>query len=202
MSKLYFKYGAMNCGKSTLILQSAHNYEERGMKILLMKPAKDTKADDYVISRIGAKRKVDYLALESDDLKSFLQTVGMSEKYSCIIVDEAQFLSEKQVESLWAFTKVYDIPVLCFGLLRDFQARLFPGSKRLLELADRIEEPQYTICRCGKKAKFNARMINGKFVFDGPQVAIDGIDSEYESLCGECYYDKVLKKEPFKYFSK
>ena len=189
MSKLYFRYGAMNCGKTTSLLQVAHNYEERGMKVVLIKPSIDTKANDSVSSRIGVERKVDHLVTPEENLKGYLNLlVGNT---SCVLVDEAQFLSESQVEELFVFSKLTNIPVICFGLRCDFRTNLFPGSKRLFELADEIEE-LYTICRCGRKARFNARIVNGEFTLDGDQVAIDG-DVEYESLCGKCYLTKVRK---------
>lgn len=189
MSKLYFRYGAMNCGKTTSLLQVAHNYEERGMKVVLIKPSIDTKANDSVSSRIGVERKVDHLVSPEEKLKGYLSLlVGNT---SCVLVDEAQFLSESQVEELFVFSKLTNIPVICFGLRCDFRTNLFPGSKRLFELADEIEE-LYTICRCGRKARFNARIVNGEFTLDGDQVAIDG-DVEYESLCGKCYLTKVRK---------
>lgn len=189
MSKLYFRYGAMNCGKSTNLLQVAHNYEERDMSVLLMKPSIDTKANDNVISRIGAKRKVDHLIGSEERLYNYLSM--NTDNISCILVDEAQFLSENQVEELFAFTKLKNIPVICFGLKTDFRSMLFPGSKRLFELADELEE-LYTICRCGKKARFNGRIVDGEFTMDGEPVAIDGT-VQYESLCGECYLKKVKK---------
>ena len=189
MSKLYFRYGAMNCGKTTSLLQVAHNYEERGMKVVLIKPSIDTKANDSVSSRIGVERKVDHLVSPEENLKGYLNLlVGNT---SCVLVDEAQFLSESQVEELFVFSKLTNIPVICFGLRCDFRTNLFPGSKRLFELADEIEE-LYTTCRCGRKARFNARIVNGEFTLDGDQVAIDG-DVEYESLCGKCYLTKVRK---------
>lgn len=189
MSKLYFRYGAMNCGKTTSLLQVAHNYEERGMKVVLIKPSIDTKANDSVSSRIGVERKVDHLVSPEENLKGYLNLlVGNT---SCVLVDEAQFLSESQIEELFVFSKLTNIPVICFGLRCDFRTNLFPGSKRLFELADEIEE-LYTICRCGRKARFNARIVNGEFTLDGDQVAIDG-DVEYESLCGKCYLTKVRK---------
>ncbi len=189
MSKLYFRYGAMNCGKTTSLLQVAHNYEERGMKVVLIKPSIDTKANDSVSSRIGVERKVDHLVSPEENLKGYLSLlVGNT---GCVLVDEAQFLSESQVEELFVFSKLTNIPVICFGLRCDFRTNLFPGSKRLFELADEIEE-LYTICRCGRKARFNARIVNGEFTLDGDQVAIDG-DVEYESLCGKCYLTKVRK---------
>ena len=189
MSKLYFRYGAMNCGKTTSLLQVAHNYEERGMKVVLIKPSIDTKANDSVSSRIGVERKVDHLVSPEENLKGYLNLLVGNTR--CVLVDEAQFLSESQVEELFVFSKLTNIPVICFGLRCDFRTNLFPGSKRLFELADEIEE-LYTICRCGRKARFNARIVNGEFTLDGDQVAIDG-DVEYESLCGKCYLTKVRK---------
>ena len=189
MSKLYFRYGAMNCGKTTNLLQVAHNYEERGMNVVLLKPAIDTKANSRVSSRIGVEREVDYLIMPDEKLKGYLMLI--KDKVSCVIVDEAQFLSEGQVDELFVFSKMTDIPVICYGLRADFRSELFPGSKKLFELADSIEE-LYTICRCGKKARFNARIVNGEFTLMGDQVAIDG-DVQYESLCGKCYLRKVRK---------
>lgn len=189
MSKLYFRYGAMNCGKTTNLLQVAHNYEERGMNVVLLKPAIDTKANSRVSSRIGVEREVDHLIMPDEKLKGYLMLI--KDKVSCVIVDEAQFLSEGQVDELFVFSKMTDIPVICYGLRADFRSELFPGSKKLFELADSIEE-LYTICRCGKKARFNARIVNGKFTLMGDQVAIDG-DVQYESLCGKCYLRKVRK---------
>ena len=189
MSKLYFRYGAMNCGKTTSLLQVAHNYEERGMRVLLLKPSIDTKANTKVSSRIGVEREVDHLVLPDENLKGYLSLI--KDKTECIIVDEAQFLTEKQVDELFIFSKLTSIPVICYGLRADFRSELFPGSKRLFELADSIEE-LYTICRCGKKARFNARIVNGEFTLEGSQVAIDG-EVNYESLCGKCYLRKVKK---------
>ena len=189
MSKLYFRYGAMNCGKTTNLLQVAHNYEERGMNVVLLKPAIDTKANSRVSSRIGVEREVDHLIMPDEKLKGYLMLI--KDKVSCVIVDEAQFLSEGQVDELFVFSKMTDIPVICYGLRADFRSELFPGSKKLFELADSIEE-LYTICRCGKKARFNARIVNGEFTLEGSQVAIDG-EVNYESLCGKCYLRKVKK---------
>lgn len=180
MSKLYFRYGAMNSGKSTALLQVAHNYEERGMNVIVLKPATDTKANNYVSSRLGTKRKVDFLI-------SYDESIPIINNVNCILVDESQFLSEQQVDELYEIAKINEIPVICYGLRTDFKTNFFEGSKRLMELADDIEELK-TICRCGKKATFNARKINNKFVFEGNQVEIDNQDNiEYESLCGTCY---------------
>lgn len=195
MSKLYFRYGAMNCGKTTALLQVAHNYEERDMKVLILKPKIDTKGDDQIVTRIGLSRKVDHLIEKDEKLSDYLKKV--KKNIRCILVDETQFLSRDQIDELFMFSKLKDIPVICYGLRSDFKTMAFPGSLRLFEVADELEE-LYTICRCGKKAKFNGRIINGKFTSSGDQVAIDGEDEvSYESLCGKCYLEKVLgiKKE-------
>ena len=194
MSKLIFRYGAMNSGKSIQVQTVAHNYEERNMKVLIAKPGKDTKAGDKVSSRIGLERKVDLIIKENDSLLE-LYNKGEYElkKIRCIIVDEAQFLSESQVNELRIISEIADIPVICYGLRTDFQTVSFPGSKRLFELADIIEEIP-TICKCGKKAKFNARTYHDKYVYSGDQVVIDGAsDYKYTSLCTKCYILNVLK---------
>lgn len=188
MSKLYFRYGAMNSGKSTAILQVAHNYEEKGMKILLIKPSIDTKGDRNIVSRLGVEKEVDILLTPNDTiLNSMSEQLSSVFKPSAIIVDEAQFLMPLQVDELYEITKIYDIPVLCYGLRCDFQMRGFPGATRLLEISDDIEELK-TICKCGKKATQNIRLINGNLVFDGKQIEIDNQDNiQYESVCGGCY---------------
>lgn len=184
MSKLFFKYGAMNAGKSAALLSVAHNYEEKGMPIILLKPSIDTKGDNKVTSRIGIERDVDILLAPEDFI---LDKMSNKQKPWAIIVDEAQFLTPEQVEELFVITKIYDIPVLCYGLRCDFQMKGFPGSTRLLELADDIEELK-TICSCGKKATQNLRLINNQPVFEGEQVEIDGKSNiQYTSVCGECY---------------
>lgn len=191
MSKLYYRYGAMNSGKTTLLLQVAHNYEERGMKVLILKPKIDTKGDNKLLTRIGLKRKVDHLIDKDEKLISYLNKIPND--ISCILVDESQFLTRDQVDDLFMFTKLKDVAVICYGLRTDFKTLSFPGSLRLFELADVMEE-LYTICRCGKRAKFNARIVNGEFTSSGAQVAIDGENEiTYESLCGKCYLEKVLK---------
>lgn len=191
MSKLYFHYGAMNSGKTTALLQVAHNYEEKGMKIVLIKPKTDTKGLNKVVSRLGVEREVDIL-LDSD--KTIMECMK-PEKPNAIIIDEAQFLTPKQVDELYFITKEYDIPVLCYGLRCDFQMKGFPGSTRLLEIADDIKELK-TICKCGQKATQSLRTLNGVAVFEGNQVLIDGeLDIKYEGVCGKCYikYKKEVR---------
>jgi len=191
MAKLYFRYGAMNSGKSTLLLQTAHNYEENGMKVVLVKPLIDTKGDSKVVSRIGAERKVDLLLGKNDNLFEII-----NEKYKdtdCVLIDEAQFITPKQAEECMSIVINLDIPVICYGLRTDFLTNGFPGSSRLLELAHTIEEMK-TICKCGTKAIYNARFIDGKFTISGEQVAIDGEKKvTYNSMCAKCYENEKRK---------
>lgn len=184
MSKLYFRYGVMESGKTTALLQVAHNYNKKGMEVLLLKPKIDTKGQDKVISRLGVERKVDYLVEISDNLYSFIKE---HKKVDAIIVDEAQFLTSSQVDELYYIAKEENIPVLCYGLRCDFQMIGFTGSTRLLQIADDIEELK-TICSCGKKATQNLRLLNGRPVFDGEQIEIDNQkDIQYVGVCGNCY---------------
>ena len=186
MSKLYFRYGAMNCGKSSALMQVAHNYEENDKVVRVIKSKIDTKADDKLSSRIGLERKVDILIDKDESFEKYFD--DWNNNVHCILVDEVQFLSTKQIEELWLVTKMYDIPVICYGLKTDFKSNLFEGSKRILELADEIEE-LITICECGKRAKFNTRFINDVFTDTGEEVLIDGSNSniEYRPMCGKCY---------------
>ena len=186
MSKLYFRYGAMNCGKSALLLQVAHNYESNNKKVIVIKSSIDTKADDKISSRIGLERKVDILINHDDSFENHKKI--LLDNTDCILVDEAQFLSSKQVEELWKITKKNNIPVICYGLKTNFKSNLFEGSKRLVELSDVIEE-LITICSCGQKAKFNSRFVDGKFALEGSEILIDGAKNnvEYIPLCSDCY---------------
>lgn len=187
MAKLYFRYGAMNSGKSTSLIQVAHNYEERGQRVLVVKPATDTKSP-AVLSRISVAREVDLVADERTVLRdAVLATPGP--RIDCVLVDEAQFLTDEQVEDLFRLAVQHNVPVIAYGLRSDFRTRGFPGSIRLMELAHSIEELK-TICRCGRKATLNARTVDGTFTSSGDQVAIDG-DVGYESMCGTCYLLKV-----------
>lgn len=189
MSKLYFRYGAMNCGKSTNLLQVAYNYEERGMRVAIVKPKTDTKGGNLVVSRLGVSREVD-LWLEGDKdlykaVVNYCQQVG---KIDCVLVDEVQFFKKHQIDQLFELAVIENIPVICYGLRTDFLMNGFEGSERLLLLAHSLEELK-TICTCGKKALLNGRKINGRYVFEGEQVAIDGEDMvEYQSLCPKCYF--------------
>ena len=187
MAKLYFKYGAMNSGKTTTLLQSIYNYEEQGMKVVLLKPKVDKKGEDEIVARIGLKRKVDVLINDNDDIFKII-----SEKYknvNCVFVDESQFITFMQADELLKVAALLDIPVICYGIRTDFLMNGFIGSSRLLQIADKIEEIK-TICKCGKKATVNVRMANGKYIFSGNQVAIDGFDDvTYVSMCPKCYFN-------------
>jgi len=184
MAKLHFKYGAMNSGKSDTLIKTAYNYKEQGLKVLIIKPNADTKSTNTIIARGGAECDVDILAEPTTNL---LTEIRKHEGIACVLVDEAQFLTEKQISELYQIAKKDNISVICFGLRADFQAEMFPGSKRLFEIADNIEKLP-TMCFCGSQAEFNTRKINGKYVFTGEQVAIDGKEKvTYDSLCGVCY---------------
>lgn len=187
MAKLYFRYGAMNSGKSTLLLQVAYNYEERGMHVLLLKPGVDTKGEDEIVSRLGVRRRVDRVIAEETDCRALVQEERNKHPIDCILVDEAQFLSPRHVEQLFAAVMDTRIPCICYGLRTDFRGEGFPGSQRLLELAHSLEELK-TICHCGRKAIMNIRRVNGKTVFEGDQVVIDNNATvEYEAVCGQCF---------------
>lgn len=195
MSKLYFRYGAMNSGKSTHLMQVAHNYEERGMRVLILKPSKDKKAGEKLLSRLGVERKVDLMIADEDNICALLEEEKKANgEIHCILVDEVQFLKKEHIDGLFEVAVTMNIPVICYGLRTDFLMNGFEGSERLLLIAHSIEEMK-TICKCGKKAILNGRKINDRYVFEGEQIAIDNIDNvEYESLCGECYL-KYKKEE-------
>lgn len=187
MAKLYFRYGAMGCGKTMQLLQVAFNYEERGHKVCVIKPATDTKNGDKLLTRIGPERKTDFCFTRRANLYQMI-----SEKYSnvqCVLVDEAQFLTPKQADQLMLVTINLDIPVVAYGLRLNFRREDggFEGATRLLQIAHDIEELK-TICECGHKATLNARFLDGKLVADGPDILIDGTSKiEYRALCPACY---------------
>ncbi|WMI81366.1 thymidine kinase [Anaerotignum sp. MB30-C6] len=192
MAKLYFRYGVMGSSKSAQALITKFNYEEQGMRVWLLKPARDTRDGFNIIrSRIGLEQEGD--AIEEDvDLFAVFQE-REKEFYEVIIVDEAQFLMPEQVEQLRDIVDTYNIPVLCFGLRTDFRTKLFPGSARLLELADSISELK-TVCACGKKATVNARLDQeGHVITQGEQIFLGGNES-YRPMCYRCW-KKAIKKE-------
>lgn len=183
MAKLYFKYGAMGSSKTAQALITKFNYEERNMTVWLIKPAADTRdGADIIRSRIGLEAVADVIGPNDDILKSFLA----HGKTDVIIADEANFFSPEQIDSLRDIVDELDIPVLCFGLRTDFMTHTFPGSKRLLELADSITEIK-TICSCGSKAVVNARISpDGHVVTEGSQIFLGGNDC-YVAMCHKCW---------------
>jgi len=203
VAKLYFRYGAMNSGKSTALLQAAYNYEERGQRVLLAKPEIDTKGASQIESRLGMTREVDFLIGSEDDARALFAVhrqrirdevdeellPAAPADVACLLIDEAQFLTPEQIDDLFRIAVLDGIPVLAYGIRNDFRTHAFPGSARLLAIAHTLEELK-TICRCGRKAVFNGRRVDGRFVFDGDQVAIDGVAVTYESLCGNCYLEE------------
>lgn len=195
MSKLYFRYGAMNSGKSTHLMQVAHNYEERGMEVLIIKPATDKKGGNKLISRLGVERTVDLMICHEDNVYEKIEEfIKVNGNIHCVLVDEVQFLKKHHIDELFELAVVKDIPVICYGLRTDFKMNGFEGSERLLLLAHSIEEMK-TICTCGRKAILNGRKIDGEYVFEGEQIAIDKINNvEYQSLCGNCYFKYKREK--------
>jgi thymidine kinase len=179
MAKLYFRYGAMNSSKTANALMVAHNYKERGQRAVIVKPSVDTRDNIGVVkSRTGMQ--ADVVTVSPDD--TFAQKIDLvNDRPDCIIVDESQFLTAKQVSELSDIVDYECIPVICYGLRTDFQGKLFEGAEELLAAADTIEEIK-TICWCGRKATYNARVMAGRMVKDGAQVAIGGNDM-YVALC-------------------
>lgn len=192
MAKLHFKYGTMNSGKSIDLMRTAYNYEELGHNVLVLKPIVDTKGMDKLNSRVGMERKVDILIPEDADILPLVQE--RLESISCILIDEAQFLTKIQIDGLFLIAKKYDIPVICYGLRNNFKTEGFEGSIRLLEIADNLEELK-TLCRCGKLARFVGRKVDDKFTLEGDEVIIDGKveNVKYIPLCGACYLKEVKK---------
>lgn len=187
MPKLYFKYGAMGSSKTANALMVKFNYEEKGYKVALLKPATDNRDGvDVVKSRIGLEGRAIVITPEIDLVEWF----ESHREYKVIIVDESQFLTERQVEQLKKVSINY-VPVLCFGLKTDFMTRMFPGSKRLFELANSISEIK-SVCSCGAKAEVNARISNGKVVKEGEQIMLGGNES-YIGMCYKCWEKGVVK---------
>ncbi len=196
MAKLYFTHGTMGAQKTTDLLATAYNFEEHGGTVLLTKPATDTKGDADVVSRIGLRRRADFLTTPDMDIEAeVLRRRAAMEHIHAVLVDEAQFLQPAQVDQLLRLAAVHAIPVMAWGLRTDFRTHAFPGSQRLLEAAHELRE---SIAMCGHgggcehRAQFNARLVNGRFVAEGDQVAIDGEAAvTYTALCARHYLEDV-----------
>lgn len=191
MAKLKLCYGAMNAGKTMEALRVIFNYEQLGHRVLLMKPAIDTKGGDTIVSRTGFSKKVDVLLEETDDAyKAFIRENANGKEVKCVIIDEAQFLTRKQVEQLTDICDKKDIAVISYALKNNFQGELFPGVKALIEFSDEIEEIPTLCFNCLDepiKARFNIRMKEGKPITKGDEVAIDGEGVEYIPVCRKCF---------------
>ena len=188
MAKLFFRYGVVSSAKTMNLLAVAHNYETKKENILLIKPAIDNRfGEETIKTRAGLSKKANVI-LAYDELIPKEKLEGIK----AIIVDEAQFLSSKTIEQLSEITSLYDIPVMCYGLRTDFKRNLFEGSKRLLELADKIEEIKQTCYSCNKKAIFNLKKIGDKVITEGDVVDL-GAEEKYLPICNKCYLKAVGK---------
>lgn len=193
IGKLYFRYGTMGSAKTALLLTTAYNFAERGVKFLCLKPVIDTRDKNNVIhSRIGIERSCEWIYPDMDLYEFFKARFATeNEVDEWILVDEAQFMSPAQVEQLSRLVDDFGCNVVCYGLRTDFRSKMFPGSMRLFELADTIDEVKST-CSCGRKTIINARIdANGNVVTDGAQVEIGG-DDKYVSLCRNCWRERRL----------
>ena len=191
MAKLYFKYGAMGSSKSAQALITKFNYEEKGMSVWLIKPGTDTRdGADVIKSRIGLSQRAQVIGPD----ESIIEAYEKAGNYDVIIADEAQFLTPDQIDELRTLVDDEDLPVLCFGLKTDFQTHFFPGSRRLMELADSITEIK-TICECGRKATVNARFDdNGRVITEGDQVVLGGND-RYTAMCYRCWKQRIREQQ-------
>ena len=196
MAKLYFKYGAMGSSKTAQALITKYNYEENDMKVWLLKPSADTRDGVNILrSRIGLQAEVEIASPEVDIYRRYQE--GFAGNCDAVIVDECQFLTPEQIDQLRAIVDDYNVPVMCFGLRTDFQTKLFPGSRRLMELADAIQEIK-TICDCSAKATVNARIdADGYIVTEGAQVVLGGNDS-YIAMCHRCYVKGIREHKKIK----
>jgi len=192
MAKLYFKYGAMGSSKTAQALITKFNYEERNMKVLFLKPSIDSRDGEFIVkSRVGLSAIATVVTPEENIYELFEKNKN---NYDVIIVDECQFLTEKQVDELLGIVVYFDVPVLCFGLRTDFATHMFPGSKRLFEVADSISEIK-SICKCGAKATGNARIDeNGKIIYEGEQICLGGND-RYIAMCIKCWLKQKKEQE-------
>jgi len=196
MAKLYFKYGAMGSSKTAQALITKYNYEENDMKVWLIKPSADTRDGKAILrSRIGLEAEVEVMTPDADIARRYEEL--LDERFDAVIVDECQFLTEEQIDQLRAIVNDHGVPVMCFGLRTDFQTRLFPGSRRLMEVADTIQEIK-TMCDCGAKATVNARIDGlGHIVTEGAQVVLGGNDS-YIAMCHKCYIRGIREHKVIK----
>jgi thymidine kinase len=192
MSKLYFRYGAMNSAKTLNLIAVAHNYRTQGKSIAILKPKLDTRfSATEVHSRAGLSVSCDYLVESPNGLKEYF--LSCPSNISCVLVDEAQFLDPECVNVLRLFSIKNHVPVICYGLRTDFKTNMFPGAKRLMEIADSIEEVKTTCHNCNRKAIFNLRIRDGHMMSEGSQIEL-GSEDIYRSTCANCWYDMIIAR--------
>lgn len=197
MGKLYFNYGAMGCSKSAQALMCKFNYEQRGFKVMLLKPSVDTRDYDdgkpVVRSRIGIQSECDVFSKDESVLELY-KNLSKDTKYDVLIIDEAQFCTEKQINECKEISE--EITVICYGLKTNFKSYLFEGSKRLIEIADNLNEIK-SVCSCGANATVNARIVDGKLVTTGSEIQIGG-DEKYVAMCYSCWIKMKKEQDSFK----
>ncbi len=186
MAKLYFRYGAVGSAKTMNLIAVAHNYQQQKKRVFLIKPALDDRfGKEQIRSRAGLEKQADLL-LAADQRIDRAMVAGMN----CVLVDEVQFLTPTQIDELRDIATTLDVPVICYGLRADFRTRLFPGARRLLELADSIEEVKTTCAFCNRKGIFNLRLRDGQPSLDGPVVEL-GTEDKYQPACPRCYHERL-----------
>ena len=192
MAKLYFRHGTVGSAKTLNLLAVAHNYQQQGKKVVILKPELDVRFGAWTVkSRAGLEKKADFL-IHPDSVIP----IDILKGADCVLVDEAQFLSPEIIAQLRDIATTVKIPVICYGLRSDFKTQLFPGARRLLELADSIEEIKTTCAYCNRKAIFNLKFKDGVPTMEGPSVDL-GAEEKYQPVCSECYQDKLAKKSFF-----
>ena len=191
MAKLYFRYGTVGSAKTLNLLAVAHNYQQQNKRVYLLKPQLDVRfGAEEVTSRAGLTRKADLLVTDHTvfDAADF-------HGVDCVVVDEAQFLSVDVINQLRTIATCQNIPIICFGLRTDFRGQLFDGSKRLLEIADSIEEIKTTCAYCNRKAIFNLKLIDGRPTLEGPTIEL-GAEEKYLPACSSCYFERLEHRHP------
>lgn len=194
MAKLFFKYGTVFSAKSLNLIATAHNYETQGKKVLLLIPEIDTRSDGYIETRAGFKMEAENVGAETNVLDVFHAHLKKHEKIDCVLVDEVQMLEPKHIDQLREITLIYKTPVICYGLRMSYTMELFPASKRLLELADKLEEIKTVCWYCNSKASHNLKLVNGEPVYEGESIDIGGLE-KYLPVCYEHYVHPIKVKK-------
>lgn len=197
MSKLFFKYGTVFSAKSLNLIATAHNYETQGKKVLLLIPAMDTRSDGFISTRAGFKMKAELIHPETDILDIFHEHMKKHEKIDCVLVDEVQMLKAHHIDQLREITLLYSAPVICYGLRMSYTLELFEASKRLLELADKLEEIKTVCWYCNSKATHNLKLVDGKPEYAGNPIDIGGLE-KYIPVCYKHFAHPLVNVNPDK----